>query len=160
MRALLQRVSSASVEIEGRSVAAIGNGLLVFLGVAKGDSVEAADWIVRKLLALRIFPARKESEHSAVARSKPPTTMNLSVSDLRADLLVVSQFTLTADTSRGNRPGFSTAEEPARAERLYQYVVDQLGQLHTGKVASGVFGADMQVALINDGPVTFLLEKR
>ena len=145
MRALLQRVSKASVSIDDESVAVIGPGLLVFLGVYPDDGDAELDWLVEKILGLRIFPGD----------DKP---MNASVVDVGGELLVVSQFPLAADTSRGKRPGFSTAAPPERAELIYDRFVGRMRELYP-RVASGTFGADMQVALINDGPVTFLLER-
>ncbi len=144
MRVLLQRVREASVDIDGRRTAEIGPGLLALVGVADGDTEDAAAWLADKTLGLRIFPDA----------DKP---MNQSLIDVRGELLVVSQFTLAADTSRGRRPGFSTAAAPAEAERLYQHYVMALEKKLP--VKTGVFGADMQVSLVNDGPVTFLLER-
>jgi D-tyrosyl-tRNA(Tyr) deacylase len=145
MRALLQRVSEASVAVDGELIAAIGPGLLVFLGVYPQDGDAETSWLVDKILGLRIFP---DSD-------KP---MNASVIDVGGELLVVSQFTLAADTSKGKRPGFSTAAPPEHAEPVYRRFVDRMRD-HYPRVASGRFGADMQVALVNDGPVTFLLER-
>jgi D-tyrosyl-tRNA(Tyr) deacylase len=145
MKALLQRVSEARVTVAGQQAAAIGRGLLVFLGVEPDDDGAEGEWLAAKITALRIFPDR----------DKP---MNRSVADVDGEVLVVSQFTLAADTSRGNRPGFSTAAPPEQAERLYEAFVAALRRQHP-KVATGVFGAEMQVALVNDGPVTFLLER-
>lgn len=144
MRVLLQRVSEAAVTVDGREVAAIGRGLLAFLGVAQNDDEAAATWLADKTLGLRIFPDD----------AKP---MNRSVTDVGGEILVVSQFTLAADTSRGRRPGFSGAAEPATAERLYEFFLAELRRAMP--VQNGVFGADMQVSLVNDGPVTFLLER-
>ena len=145
MKALLQRVTQASVSVGGERVAGIGRGLLVFLGVEPEDQVENAVSLAAKTAALRIFP-----DHD-----KP---MNRSVMDVDGEVLVVSQFTLAADTSRGNRPGFSAAAPPDQAERLYEAFVAALRE-HHARVCTGVFGADMQVGLVNDGPVTFLLER-
>ncbi|MGE0624228.1 MAG: D-aminoacyl-tRNA deacylase [Pseudomonadales bacterium] len=145
MRALLQRVSSASVRIDGETVAAIDRGLLVFLGVFPDDTVEQGDALAERILGLRIFPDD----------DKP---MNRSVVEVGGGVLVVSQFTLAADVSRGRRPGFSTAAPPDVAQRLYEAFVTTLRARHA-PVATGRFGADMQVALVNDGPVTFLLER-
>ncbi len=146
MKALLQRVKSAGVSIGGQSYSSIEQGLLILLGVEKGDTETEAAWLAQKIINLRIF------EDSA-------GKMNLSVQDIKGELLVVSQFTLAGDTSRGNRPGFDTAARPDVAKPLYEYVVKELR--HSGlKVETGVFQADMQVSLINDGPVTFMLEKR
>ena len=144
MKVLLQRVSEAAVTVDGRQVASIGRGLLAFLGVAQGDDEAAASWLADKTLGLRIF-----------ADDEKP--MNRSVTDIGGEILVVSQFTLAADTSRGRRPGFSSAAEPASAERLYEFFLAELRK--TTPIQSGVFGADMQVSLVNDGPVTFLLER-
>jgi D-tyrosyl-tRNA(Tyr) deacylase len=144
VKVLLQRVSSAAVDIEGETVAAIGRGLLVFVGVAPGDDDEQVNWLADKTLGLRVFPDA----------DKP---MNRSVVDIGGELLVVSQFTLAADTSRGKRPGFSTAASPELAREMYDRFVAVLGQ--TLPVCSGRFGADMQVSLVNDGPVTFMLER-
>ena len=145
MKALLQRVSRASVVVEGECIARIGPGLLVLLGVAAGDAHEQAAWLADKTLDIRIFA----DDH------KP---MNASIRDVGGDLLVVSQFTLVADTSRGNRPGFGTAAPPAEAEPLYDRYVTEL-RTRGAKVETGRFGADMQVELVNDGPVTILLER-
>jgi D-tyrosyl-tRNA(Tyr) deacylase len=138
--ALVQRVARAHVEIDGRSVGAIGAGALVLVCAEPSDDETHADRLVAKLLALRIF---------ADAAGK----MNLSLQDTRGGLLLVSQFTLAADTSRGNRPGFSGAAAPELGRRLFDAVVAAARQRHA-PVASGVFGADMQVHLVNDGPVT------
>ena len=144
MRLLLQRVASASVTVQEQQVSAIGKGLLILVGVAPTDGEAEVEWLADKALGLRIFPDAQ----------KP---MNRSVLDVGGEVLVVSQFTLTADTSRGKRPSFTTAAAPAHAETIYESFVSRLGR--DVAVATGVFGADMQVALVNDGPVTFLLEK-
>jgi D-tyrosyl-tRNA(Tyr) deacylase len=144
MRALLQRVSCASVDVRGECVGEIGPGLLVLLGLDKGDDQAAADRMLDKLLAYRVF-------------SDDAGRMNRSVVDVDGGVLLVSQFTLSADTRKGLRPGFSSAMPPADAEPLYDYTVGQLRERHPC-VATGVFGAEMQVNLTNDGPVTFLLE--
>lgn len=143
MLALLQRVKHARVEVGGVVVGSIGPGLLVFLGVERDDTQAEADRLLRKLLAYRVF-------------SDADGKMNLSVQDAGGGLLLVSQFTLAADTGKGLRPSFSSAKPPAEAEQLYEYVLQQARLSHS-PVAAGRFGADMQVALINDGPVTFLL---
>jgi len=144
MRALLQRVSNASVNVEGKCVGEIGQGLLVLLGLDKNDDRATADRMLDKLLAYRVF-------------SDDAGRMNHSVVDVGGGVLLVSQFTLSADTRKGLRPGFSSAMPPADAEQLYNYTLGQLQGRHP-RVAAGVFGADMQVNLTNDGPVTFLLE--
>jgi D-aminoacyl-tRNA deacylase len=139
VRALVQRVSQASVTVDGEQVAAIGPGLLVLLGVRRGDGPAEADRIAAKLLALRIF----EDDGGK---------MNLSVGDLGGELLCVSQFTLYGDSRKGNRPSFVDAAPPEEAEPLYERVREVLG------AQGGVFGARMGVELVNDGPVTLLLE--
>lgn len=144
MKALLQRVSSAHVEVAGQTVGAIGQGLLVLVGVEPADDQAAADKLLKRLLDYRVF-------------NDPLGRMNLSLRDIGGGLLLVSQFTLAADTRKGLRPGFSTAAAPDLAAGLFDYLRDQAGALHS-PVASGRFGADMQVHLVNDGPVTFLLE--
>jgi len=141
--ALIQRVRKASVEVEGVEVGTIGPGLLVFLGIEREDAETEARRLLQKVLAYRVFPD---------AEGK----MNLSVQDKKGGLLVVSQFTLAADTSKGLRPSFSSAKPAAEAQVLYDYFLAQARVLHD-PVASGRFGADMQVSLVNDGPVTFLL---
>ena len=139
MRALVQRVSEASVVVGGEEVARIGSGLLVLLGVRRGDGVAEADRIASKLLSLRVF---EDAEGK----------MNLSVGDVGGELLVVSQFTLYGDVRKGNRPSFVDAAPPDEAESLYERVRAATG------AAGGVFGARMSVALTNDGPVTLVLE--
>lgn len=144
MKVLLQRVSQAAVDVAGERIAEIGPGLLALVGVAPEDGDEQIRWLADKTLGLRIFPDAQ----------KP---MNRSVMDVGGELLVVSQFTLTADTSKGKRPGFSTAAPPAMAEQVYLGFVTELER--SMPVQTGRFGADMQVSLVNDGPVTFLLER-
>ena len=139
MRAIVQRVSEAAVEAEGRHVAAIGPGLLVLLGVKRGDTAEQADRLAAKLLALRIFED---------AGGK----MNLDVGQAGGEVLCVSQFTLYANTAKGNRPSFIEAAPPEEAEPLYRHVRERLG------AQGGTFGAHMRVRLVNDGPVTVLVE--
>jgi D-tyrosyl-tRNA(Tyr) deacylase len=144
LRALIQRVSEASVTVDGKMTGAIDQGLLVLLGIQKGDSVALADKLMDKLLAYRVFNDENDK-------------MNLSVNDLNAGVLLVSQFTLAAETKKGLRPGFSTAAPPAEAELLYDYIKEALAP-RCKTFGAGIFGADMKVALVNDGPVTFLLE--
>ncbi len=146
MKALVQRVKKASVTIGGNLYSEIGAGMLVLLGVEKGDSEKEAVYLANKTANLRIF----EDENAK---------MNLNVKDIGGSLLVVSQFTLAGDTGRGNRPGFETAAPPELAAPLYEFYVKELAAKGI-PVKTGVFQADMQVALINDGPVTFMLEKR
>ena len=144
MRALLQRVSQASVTVDGTVVGEVGQGLLVPICAMQGDTDAQADRLAAKIAKLRIF-------------SDAAGKMNLSVRDAGGGALVVSQFTLSADTSRGNRPGFSTAAAPAEGERLYEYFADRM-RAEGLTVAQGRFGADMAVHLVNDGPVTIWLE--
>ena len=145
MRALIQRVAFAKVEVGGKQVGSCAEGMLVLLGVQKGDTSAEAEYLARKTAHLRIF-------EDAAGK------MNLSVEDIGGSLLVISQFTLAGDTSRGNRPGFETAAAPAEAEPVYEYYVSCLRQFGL-PVETGIFQADMQVTLQNNGPVTFLLEK-
>ena len=143
MIALLQRVREARVEIDGQSVGAIGAGLLILLCAEQGDTDAVAERVLAKILKLRIF-------------SDDAGKMNLSVQDVGGALLVVSQFTLAADTSGGNRPSFKQAAAPEEGRRLYDLFMRQARAAHP-VVETGVFGADMQVHLVNDGPVTILL---
>ncbi|HOO59771.1 MAG TPA: D-aminoacyl-tRNA deacylase [Candidatus Mcinerneyibacteriales bacterium] len=147
MKALIQRVSRASVTAEGRCTGRIGKGLLVLLGVAPEDTSGDVDMLLNKILHLRIF----EDD-----RGK----MNLSLEQVSGGLLVVSQFTLLADTSRGNRPSFTAAASPGPAADLYRLFLEKASARGTIPVASGVFGAHMDVELVNDGPVTLMLESR
>lgn len=144
MKALIQRVRHARVDVEGERVGAIDQGLLVLIGVERDDTSERADKLLHKLLRYRVFGDEQGK-------------MNRSLTDIGGGLLLVSQFTLAADTGSGLRPSFSSAAPPALGEELYDYLVAQARLLHA-PVACGRFGADMQVHLQNDGPVTFLLE--
>jgi len=144
MIGLLQRVSEARVVVAGEVMGAIGRGLMVLVAVQKGDDEAKARRLLERLLAYRVFP-------DAEGR------MNLSLRDVGGGLLLVPQFTLAADTRKGTRPGFSGAAPPEIGERLFGYLLEQARYQHP-QVAAGVFGADMQVQLVNDGPVTFWLE--
>lgn len=144
MKALIQRVTQASVQVNQSTVGKIGRGLLVLLGVEQKDSEATVERMSEKLLAYRVFADEQGK-------------MNLSVRDIAGELLVVSQFTLVADTRKGLRPGFSGAAAPLLAEQLYESLVEKLRQ-QGASVATGQFAADMKVQLVNDGPVTFLLE--
>lgn len=144
MLGLIQRVSRASVSVEEKEVGLIDQGILLLLGIEKNDSHAAADKLLDKLLGYRIFADEQGK-------------MNCNVQQIGGGILVVSQFTLAADTRKGTRPGFSTAAAPALAEELYDYFVARLRERHQ-PVATGIFAANMQVSLINDGPVTFMLQ--
>ncbi len=144
MIALLQRVTEAAVEVDGKQIASISNGLMVLLGVEKGDDEHVAKRLIDKLLKYRVF-------------SDTDDKMNLSLLDSEGQLLLVPQFTLAANTNKGLRPSFSSAAAPAEGERLFNYFVD-LAKESPCEVQTGCFGADMKVALVNDGPVTFWLQ--
>lgn len=146
MKAVIQRVISASVVVDGASVGAIDRGILVLLGVEKGDREAAADWLAEKIVALRIF----EDEAGK---------MNRSLQDMGGAVLAVSQFTLAGNCDKGRRPSFDTAAPAEEGRRLYDYFVESLKRQGVS-VATGIFQADMQVSLVNDGPVTFILERR
>jgi len=146
MRAVIQRVSRAGVVVNDVQIAAIGAGLLVLLGVETGDDEKSAEYLANKTAGLRIFEDDAEK-------------MNLSILDCAGEVLVVSQFTLLADCRKGRRPGFSAAAEPEQAEPLCDYFVDQLREQGL-KVHTGQFRAEMKVDLVNDGPVTILLDSR
>lgn len=145
MKAVIQRVTSATVTVEKRIVGRIGRGIMILLGIEKGDAEAQADWLAEKIVALRIF-------------SDPDGKMNLSVREVGGALLVVSQFTLAGNCAKGKRPSFDTAAPPDEGQRLYAYFV--AATRRTGiPVETGIFQADMQVSLVNDGPVTFILER-
>ena len=144
MRAVVQRVKNATLKVEGELISQIPFGLTVFLGIKTGDTEKEAAYLMKKISALRIF----EDENGK---------MNLSVKDVGGEVLLVSQFTLYGDASHGNRPSFTLAERPEKAEPLYEYAVKELSTYGI-TVKKGVFGADMQIDQHNDGPVTILLE--
>ena len=145
MRLVIQRVTHASVTVENEAVGEIGKGFLVLLGIGPEDTESEADFLVQKLIKLRIF----EDENGK---------MNLSIKDVNGELLIVSQFTLYADCSGGNRPSFVNAAKPEKANELYEYFIKKCKEENI-KVEHGIFGADMKVELLNDGPVTIILEK-
>ena len=145
MKIVIQRVKHAKVEVENEIVGKIGQGFLVLLGVGPEDTKETANYLVQKLIKLRVF----EDENGK---------MNLALKDINGELLVVSQFTLYADCTSGNRPSFTNAAKPDKANELYEYFIEQCKKENV-KVEHGIFGADMKVELLNDGPVTIILEK-
>lgn len=145
MKLVIQRVKHAKVEVENEIVGKIGQGFLVLLGVGPEDTKETANYLVQKLIKLRVF----EDENGK---------MNLALKDINGELLVVSQFTLYADCTSGNRPSFTNAAKPDKANELYEYFIEQCKKENV-KVEHGIFGADMKVELLNDGPVTIILEK-
>lgn len=146
MRAVIQRVRSASVNVDGQTVGSIEQGILALLGVEKGDNEAAADWLAEKIVGLRIF-------------ADEAGKMNLSLLDTGGSVLAVSQFTLAGNCDKGRRPSFDTAAPAEEGRRLYDYFVESLKRLDVS-VETGIFQADMQVSLLNDGPVTFILERR
>ena len=145
MKLVIQRVKRASVEVNKEIVGKIEQGFLVLLGVGPEDTKENADFLVQKLIKLRVFEDENEK-------------MNLSLKDINGELLIVSQFTLYADCTGGNRPSFTNAAKPDKANELYEYFIQECKKENI-KVEHGIFGADMKVELLNDGPVTILLEK-
>jgi D-tyrosyl-tRNA(Tyr) deacylase len=147
VRAVIQRVKNASVSVDGKTVGEIGVGLLVLLGITHDDTQDDIDYLVRKICGLRIFP-------------DADGTMNLSVEDVDGGILVVSQFTLYAETRKGNRPSYINAARPEIAEPLYEAFVSSLLRKRDRDIPKGIFGADMQVSLLNDGPVTIILDSR
>lgn len=146
MRIVLQRVKNASVTVEGAEISSIGPGLLLLVGVERGDGEAEADWLAEKVAGLRIFGDENGK-------------MNLGVREVGGEILAVSQFTLIADTRKGKRPSFFGAAPPGEAERLFDYFCERLRQAGVGSVKTGSFGAMMDVALVNDGPVTIVLER-
>ena len=146
MKLVVQRVKKSNVVVEGELIGEINQGFMVLIGVAPTDTKETADFLVQKLINLRVF----EDENQK---------MNLSIKDIDGELLLISQFTLYADCSHGNRPSFINAAKPELANELYQYFIEQCKKQNIKKVATGKFGENMQVSLQNDGPVTIILEK-
>ena len=145
MKAVVQRVAAASVAVEDEVIGSIGQGLAILLGVVEGDTEREADFLANKITQLRIFTDRQDK-------------MNLSVEDMGGEMLAVSQFTLAADCSHGRRPSFTRAAKPQEANGLYEYFIAKIGGLLGKKTQTGQFGADMKVTLVNDGPVTILLD--
>ena len=147
MKAVIQRVSSASVTVAGKEVSRIASGLMVLLGVQKGDTGEDLDYMLKKIPRLRIFP-------------DADGVMNLDLLTTGGDVLLVSQFTLLASTRKGNRPSYIEAEEPERAKAVYEEAAERLEEILGKPVQRGIFGADMQVSLVNEGPTTILIDSQ
>ena len=147
MRTVIQRVTKASVKVEGTLISSIGNGLLLLLGISDEDTMEDIDWLVRKVLNLRVF-----NDEEGV--------MNKSVIDIAGDIIVVSQFTLHASTKKGNRPSYIKAAKPEIAIPIYESFVKQMEKELGKNVGTGIFGANMKVELLNDGPVTIIIDTK
>jgi len=147
MRIVLQRVSEASVKIDNQIIGEISQGLLLLVGIEHEDDKPDADWLNQKVIGMRIF-------------SDADDKMNLSIKEIKGEFLVVSQFTLHASTKKGNRPSFIQAARPEKAIPLYDYFCEQLQQVSESKVQTGKFGADMKVSLVNDGPVTIVIDSK
>jgi D-tyrosyl-tRNA(Tyr) deacylase len=148
LRAVIQRVTTpASVEVDQEIVGSIDKGLVVLLGIQSGDTQEDIDWLSKKIIGLRIFNDDKD-------------VMNLSLNDIGGNLLVISQFTLHASTKKGNRPSYIKAEKPDKANIIYRQFIDHIKSVYKLKVEEGRFGADMKLNLINDGPVTILIDTK
>ena len=147
MKVVIQRCSSAQVTIDQSIVAQINQGLVILIGVGKEDNHEDADYLIQKIIHMRIF-------------SDEEGKMNRSVTDVLGDVVLVSQFTLFADTKKGNRPSFIQSAPPDQAKALYEYFVETFKKQSTGKVETGEFGANMKVSLVNDGPVTIIMDTK
>lgn len=145
MKAVIQRVAFANVKVDGNTVGEIEKGFMVLLGVVEGDTTKEADWVAKKIAGMRIF----EDENGK---------MNLSLLETGGACLVISQFTLCADCKKGNRPSFINSAKPDEANKLYEYFIEKLKENGVKKVEKGIFGADMKVSLLNDGPVTIVLD--
>jgi len=147
MRAVLQRVTAASCTVDGDITGAIESGFLVLLGIEDADTVEDLEWLAQKIIGMRVF-------------SDEGGLMNKALADVGGDILLISQFTLFASTKKGNRPGFTRAARPDVAIPLYEKMIDKLSALLGKKVKTGIFGADMKIALLNDGPVTIIIDTK
>ena len=147
MRAVIQRVSSASLVANGTQMGSISTGFVVLLGIEEADEQADADWVAEKIIRMRIFSDREGK-------------MNLALEEVNGSLMIVSQFTLHAGTKKGNRPSFIRAARPEQAIPLYEYTIGKMKSINTCPVVTGIFGADMQITLVNDGPVTILLDSK
>ncbi|MGN7989087.1 D-aminoacyl-tRNA deacylase [Pedobacter sp. 22226] len=147
MRAVLQRVTQASCTVDGEITGAIEGGFLVLLGIEDADTMEDLDWLAQKIIGMRVF-----GDENGM--------MNKALADVGGDILLISQFTLFASTKKGNRPGFTRAARPDVAIPLYEKMIEKLSALSGKKIKTGIFGADMKIALLNDGPVTILIDTK
>lgn len=147
MRVVIQRVVEAKLSIQTNVHCAINKGLVILLGIEAEDTLEDMNWLIPKIMQLRIF-------------SDKEGLMNLSIQDIYGEILVVSQFTLFASTKKGNRPGFTKAASPMMAKSMYEEFIKKMKQTYSGNIQEGVFGADMQIMLINDGPVTIIIDTK
>lgn len=147
MRAVIQRVSEASCRVDGEITGQIGIGFMILLGVEQEDTVEDVDWLAPKIANLRIL---SDENH----------LMNKSLTDISGEILIISQFTLFAQTKKGNRPSFIKAARPDRAIPLYEYMINELTKLSEKPIQTGIFGADMKISLVNDGPVTIMIDTK
>jgi D-aminoacyl-tRNA deacylase len=145
MRAVLQRVSEANCKVDGNITGSIDTGLLILLGVAADDTNDDLQWLAQKIAGMRIF-------------SDDAGLMNKSITDIGGRILLISQFTLFAQTKKGNRPSFIRAAKPDMAIPMYEQMIKMLGELTSTKIETGIFGADMKISLVNDGPVTIILD--
>ncbi|SER75081.1 D-aminoacyl-tRNA deacylase [Pedobacter rhizosphaerae] len=147
MRAVLQRVTQASCVVDGNTTGEINKGFLVLLGIEEADTAEDLDWLAQKIVGMRIFGDEND-------------LMNKSIADVNGDILLISQFTLFASTKKGNRPGFTRAAKPNVAIPLYEEMIVKLAALTNKKIETGIFGADMKISLVNDGPVTIMIDTK
>ena len=147
MKIVLQRVQEAKVTIDNKTVGAINKGLLLLLGIGNNDNEDDIDWLIKKVSQLRIFSDKSDR-------------MNLSIQDIDGEVLVISQFTLFANIKKGNRPSYIAAARPETAIPLYELFIQKLGLVITNPIQTGIFGADMQVSLVNDGPVTIIMDSK
>ncbi|RCH54976.1 D-tyrosyl-tRNA(Tyr) deacylase [Mucilaginibacter hurinus] len=147
MRAVLQRVLQADCKVDGTITGKIGKGFLVLLGIEHDDAVQDVDWLAAKIINMRVF-------------SDDDGLMNKALSDIGGEILIISQFTLYAQTKKGNRPSFIRAAKPEKAVSLYEYMIAELTRLSGKPIATGIFGADMKISLINDGPVTIIMDTK
>jgi len=147
MRAVIQRVSEASCTVDGQITGKIGQGLLIFLGIEESDTSEDLQWLAQKITNMRIF-----SDENGL--------MNKALADINGEILLISQFTLFASTKKGNRPGFTRAAKPEKAVPMYKEMIAELEKLTGRKLQTGIFGADMKISLLNDGPVTIIMDTK